>query len=35
VHVPGLRVSGNVHGLPTPLQTTVAGAYRVELLHSG
>jgi hypothetical protein len=35
VHVPELRVSGSAHGLPTPLQTTAAGAYRVELLHAG
>jgi hypothetical protein len=35
VHVPELRVSASAHDLPTPLQTTAAGAYHVELLHAG
>jgi hypothetical protein len=32
VHVPELRVSSSAHGLPTPLHTTMAGTYRVDLL---
>jgi hypothetical protein len=35
VPVPELRVSGSAHGLPTPLQTLVVGAFCVELLHAG
>ncbi len=35
VHVPELRVSASVHGLPTLLQTIAAGAHRVKLLHAG
>ncbi len=35
VHMPELHVSASMHSLPTPLQTTAAGAHPVELLHAG